>query len=289
MLKAYLNAYERQLILFYLSNAADRLHHGRLEARALADWFDQNLDLLELRDESEKPGKGPKLKWEEGWASKRTRNESKMSAWEWQHVQELLAYQHSAASEGGREDRTARRLRSLGREMDLAQEDVAILEIMLRERTQPIIESLLYAATPGELEWSDFDHVAEERDYIEKLVKGALSTGAPGVNILVYGPPGTGKTEFCKTLAAQLGANLYSVGEEDDDGRDPKRHERLQELRLAECLLDPSRLTTLTPGDFAVVRRKAEILGHLQDAKALAELLCAECEAKPNHSHKMGF
>ena len=48
-------------------------------------------------------------------------------------------------------------------------------------------------------------------------------------------------------------------------------------------------LTTLTPGDFAVVRRKAEILGHLQDAKALAELLRAECEAKPNHSRKMGF
>ena len=48
-------------------------------------------------------------------------------------------------------------------------------------------------------------------------------------------------------------------------------------------------LTTLTPGDFAVVHRKAEILGHLQDAKALAELLRAECEAKPNYSRKMGF
>ena len=48
-------------------------------------------------------------------------------------------------------------------------------------------------------------------------------------------------------------------------------------------------LTALTPGDFAVVRRKAEILGHLQDAKALAELLSAECEAKPDHAHKMGF
>ena len=48
-------------------------------------------------------------------------------------------------------------------------------------------------------------------------------------------------------------------------------------------------LTNLTPGDFAVVRRRAEILGQLQNPKALAELLRAECEAKPNHSHKMGF
>ncbi len=48
-------------------------------------------------------------------------------------------------------------------------------------------------------------------------------------------------------------------------------------------------LTNLTPGDFAVVHRKAEILGHLQAPKALAELLRAECEAKPNHSRKTGF
>ncbi len=48
-------------------------------------------------------------------------------------------------------------------------------------------------------------------------------------------------------------------------------------------------LTTLAPGDFAVVCRKAEILGHLQDPQALAELLCAECEAKPDRYGKLGF
>ena len=100
---------------------------------------------------------------------------------------------------------------------------------------------LLDTATPGELEWADFDHVAEDRDHIEKLVKGALSTGTQGVNILLYGPPGTGKTEFCKTLSARLGMNLYSVGEVDSDGDEPSRKERLQELRLAQRLLAPSR------------------------------------------------
>ena len=83
--------------------------------------------------------------------------------------------------------------------------------------------------------------MAEGRDHIEKLIKGALSTGTPGVNILVCGPPGTGKTEFCKTLAARLGTHLYSIGEEDDSGDEPKRKERLQELRLAQRLLAPSR------------------------------------------------
>ena len=232
-----------------------------------------------------------------------------MSAREWQHLRKTLENEYSAVCEGAQEDCTAQRLQQLGREMDLAPGDVAMLEIMLRSHMQPIIESLidsvfecgrlhhrrrffnstsyllpyvlgvpvssfrarfapnaplvksglvsvdddgdirsvnrllrlvsvpddsdldvcrllLDTATPGELEWADFDHVEEERNHIEKLVKGALSTGTPGVNILVCGPPGTGKTEFCKTLAARLGTHLYSVGEEDERGDEPSRKER---------------------------------------------------------------
>ena len=104
---------------------------------------------------------------------------------------------------------------------------------------------LLNVASPGDLEWSDFDHVADARDHVEKLVKGALDSGSPGVNVLLYGPPGTGKTEFCKTLAARLGATLYSVGEADDDGDEPSRGERLQELRLAQRLIANNRRALL--------------------------------------------
>ena len=96
---------------------------------------------------------------------------------------------------------------------------------------------LLDAAPASELDWSDFDHVARDRDHIERVITGALESGAPGVNILLYGPPGTGKTEFCKVLAERLGASLYSVGESDDGGDEPVRGERLQELRLAQRLL----------------------------------------------------
>ena len=96
---------------------------------------------------------------------------------------------------------------------------------------------LLDAAPASELEWSDFDHVARDRDHIERVVKGALESGAAGVNILLYGPPGTGKTELCKVLAGRLDVSLYSVGEFDDTGDEPVRGERLQELRLAQRLL----------------------------------------------------
>ena len=96
---------------------------------------------------------------------------------------------------------------------------------------------LLDAAPASELDWSDFDHVARDRDHIERVIAGALASAAPGVNILLYGPPGTGKTEFCKVLAERLGVSLYSVGESDDGGDEPVRGERLQELRLAQRLL----------------------------------------------------
>ena len=100
---------------------------------------------------------------------------------------------------------------------------------------------LLDAAPASELEWSDFDHVARDRDHVERVIGGALASGARGVNILLYGPPGTGKTEFCKVLAARLGVSLYSVGETDDTGDEPVRGERLQELRLAQRLLAGNR------------------------------------------------
>ena len=104
---------------------------------------------------------------------------------------------------------------------------------------------LLGEAGPTELRWSDFDHVAGDRDYLERILNGALRTGQKGVNVLVYGPPGTGKTEFCKTLAARLKAPLYVVGESDSEGGEPHRGERLQELRFAQRLLAGDRRSIL--------------------------------------------
>ena len=89
----------------------------------------------------------------------------------------------------------------------------------------------------SELVWSDFDHIAAARDHTAKLLQGALSSGAKGVNVLVYGPPGTGKTEFCKAVAEEVGAAIFGVGEADDDGEDPGRRHRLSELHLAHRLL----------------------------------------------------
>lgn len=85
-----------------------------------------------------------------------------------------------------------------------------------------------FFATPAapETRWSDFEHLGEARDFIARLLKGALTRRAEGVNILLYGPPDTDKTEFCKQLATHLGAQLFAVDETDDDGDEPLRSER---------------------------------------------------------------
>ncbi|MXY51956.1 MAG: AAA family ATPase [Gammaproteobacteria bacterium] len=112
------------------------------------------------------------------------------------------------------------------------------------DRRSDVRELLLGGVQESELEWSDFEHLGQGRDDVERLLRGALREEARGVNVLLYGPPGTGKTEFCRVLAERLGVALFSVGEDDGDGDEPSRRGRLNELRLAQSLLgnDPRAL-----------------------------------------------
>ena len=120
--------------------------------------------------------------------------------------------------------------------------DLSLVERLTRLANLPgrdlgIRDILLGEPDRAELEWSDFDHVAESRDHVENLLRGALEAGETGVNILLHGLPGTGKTEFCRTVAARLGVPLFGVGERDGRGGEPNRMDRLADLSLAQSLL----------------------------------------------------
>ena len=269
-----LNNYERHLIVSYLSNAASHFRHYHTEAKELAQWVAENRDVLAINDVTEELGE------------RRLYHEKGLPEQDWRLFTKAIEETRSA-SRHVRGDRTALRLWRLGKEMHLTRTDVAVLESLLRYRTQPIIESLvdnvfghggsrwnskffnvkssalscllgvsagtvlarfapdallvksglvaieddgdvrlidrlrrldsvpgdvdvqrllLDVASPSELDWSDFDHVAAARDHVESILKGALQTGALGVNVLVYGPPGTGKNRVLQDVVRPVGS-----------------------------------------------------------------------------------
>jgi len=100
-----------------------------------------------------------------------------------------------------------------------------------------IIEGLFDDPGQPDVAWADFAHLGLAADFAARLLTGAMREGARGVNLLFYGPSGTGKTEFCRVLAARVGANLHAVGEADDRGEEPSRRERIQQLRLGQKFL----------------------------------------------------
>ena len=308
-----LTAYEKYLLARCLANAASGLRRRDPEAAALAGWAADGENRIALGE------RGRRRRRLRRW----TADYGKVSKEQFRGLRQAL--QDERPARAPRRDRTGRRLLRLAGTAGLSRTDTALLELLVRYRTNPVFESLIDdvfidpsrwhdlnvrgralalmlglspgavarrfdpdkpllrtglvsidddgevkaidrlarlafapagagldangllfdAAPPGELDWPDFDHVAEGRDHVEKLLKGALERRAPGVNILLYGPPGTGKTEFCKTVAERLGVTLYSVGEADGDGDEPSRRERMQELRLAQRLLARDRRSLL--------------------------------------------
>ncbi len=79
----------------------------------------------------------------------------------------------------------------------------------------------LGAPVEANLPWKAFDHLGPGAGDFRELLMAALHARRDrrpegrGIAFLAYGPPGCGKTEFCRTVAAETGATLYSIGQRE--------------------------------------------------------------------------
>ena len=127
-----LHAYERHLALFYLANMLRRLRRTTSEAKKLAEWLEENASLI-ARDAR---------------STERMRtiaSATALPARTWRALRNLIE-KESVAAANISPDQMGCRLRRLGQAVGLSSLDIALLEVLLRYKTQPVIESVIDAA-----------------------------------------------------------------------------------------------------------------------------------------------
>jgi AAA+ superfamily predicted ATPase len=107
--------------------------------------------------------------------------------------------------------------------------------------TLSLFRNAFAPAPPAELVQTDFAHIQPDLDILLPYLKHALVEAQPGVNIYLHGLPGTGKSQFTRTLARELQAELFNVATENPEGDPIDGEKRLRALRAAQYVLKASR------------------------------------------------
>ena len=204
-----LTAYEQHLLASYLVNAASSLHHRDPEASELAEW---------VADKANRIARGRnRRRFRRQWADE-DRDEG-MSASKLRALRETLRVALVATGKP-RGDRATLRLRRLGRSLGLTRSDLAILELLLRYQTHPVIESMV-------------DEVFGGRGRRAH----ALNLGGPAIPMLLGVTAGTVHRRMRSRCAPRpLGPGVHRRGRRPDSGRStepPHHHARRHGRRSA--------------------------------------------------------
>lgn len=93
----------------------------------------------------------------------------------------------------------------------------------------------------GRFNEGDFLYIHDEWHDLICTLRGALTTGAVGVNILLYGKPGTCKTELARSVITQLSASGLEVGRQDHSGKPLSARERIASMLAVQTMLGERR------------------------------------------------
>ena len=100
-----------------------------------------------------------------------------------------------------------------------------------------LLRGVIARSAPPSLRMDDFAHLGLNLKMLLAYLRQVQAQQRPGVNVLLYGPPGTGKTELSRTLAQELGCNLFEVAYEDEDQDPIGGDARLRAFRAAQQFL----------------------------------------------------
>ena len=217
-----LSAYIRHLILTYLGNVLRRVDRRQPQASSAIEWIGDNCALLELD--------GDDFDW-----SSHAKPDSP-SEKDWRRLRRVVGKARQA-TKGARPDHASVRLAHLKKMIGLADEDIAILELLLRYQTHPVVEDLV-------------DSVFTGRHF---RLGNALNLRHPGLPTLLGLPAGVVRPRFGPT-APLARSGLVKV----DDDQDVSCVDRLQRLAsvvddhagVRELLLGTTRPSDLDWSDF---------------------------------------
>lgn len=98
--------------------------------------------------------------------------------------------------------------------------------------SKEVRDTLIGCPLVANLKPENFDYISDDFDKISDILSGGIVNNQTGVNILLYGRPGTGKTEIAKSICGELGLNLYTTAENQED-----REARLSNLAHLQTVL----------------------------------------------------
>jgi len=122
--------------------------------------------------------------------------------------------------------------------LDLEPMDGLVEALMSENESEDaLLRHFLVPAKAATLQASDYPHVRADVVLLETMLGASLKQQEKGVNILVYGTPGSGKTELARLLAQNIGAQLFEVKTEDDDGDPVRSNQRMEGYRFCQQML----------------------------------------------------
>ena len=100
-----------------------------------------------------------------------------------------------------------------------------------------LLRGVVSRSAPPTLRLDDYPHLGLNLPMLLAYLRETQAQQRPGVNVLLYGPPGTGKTELSRTLAQELGCELFEIAYEDEDQDPIGGEDRIQAFRAAQRFL----------------------------------------------------